>query len=168
MRLLWLRRNEYVFKGRFQPPSQVILSMKKTVAEYEEIPQEDSIGPEEVANIPLHWQAPRAGWFKANWDATLHSTLRKTGIGVVVRNEIREVVAALAKVIPLVEDPTTSEAIAAWHVVKLCVDRGFPQVVLEGDSQIVVSALNENVPSWCAYGHKSKVPKYASGGIYIC
>jgi hypothetical protein len=31
MRLLWLRRNEYVFKGRFQPPSQVILSMKKTV-----------------------------------------------------------------------------------------------------------------------------------------
>jgi hypothetical protein len=81
MHLLWLHRNEYVFKGRFQPPSQVILSMKKTIAEYEEIPQEDSIGPEEMANIPLHWRAPRAGWFKANWDAALHSTLRKTGIG---------------------------------------------------------------------------------------
>jgi hypothetical protein len=42
----------------------------------------------------------------------------------VVRNETGEVVAALAKAIPLVEDPTTAEAIAAWYVVKLCVDRG--------------------------------------------
>jgi hypothetical protein len=47
------------------------------------------------------------------------------GIGVVVRNESEGVVAALAKAIPFVEDPTAAEAIAAWHAVNLCVDRGF-------------------------------------------
>ncbi len=56
------------------------------------------------------------------------------GIGVVVRNESEGVVAALAKAIPFVEDPTAAEAIAAWHAVNLCVDRGFHHVVLEGDS----------------------------------
>jgi ribonuclease HI len=57
------------------------------------------------------------------------------------------VVAALAKAIPFVEDPTAAEAIAVWHAVNLCVDRGFHQVVFEGDSQIIVSALNQTSPS---------------------
>jgi len=47
------------------------------------------------------------------------------------------VVAALAIVFPFVADPTIAESIAAWQVVKLCVDRGFHNVVLEGDFLIV-------------------------------
>jgi hypothetical protein len=35
--LLWLRRNEYVFKGRFHPPSQLIMKVRNMVAECEEI-----------------------------------------------------------------------------------------------------------------------------------
>jgi ribonuclease HI len=128
------------------------LKVKIMAAECEETPQEDPTGPEEMANIPSNWRAPRAGWLKANWDAALNNTSRKMGIGVVVRNESGEVVAALAKVIPFVEDPTAAEAIAAWHAVNLCVDRGFHQVVLERDSQIVVSALNQTSPSWSSYG----------------
>ncbi len=52
---------------------------------------------------------------------------------------------------------------AAWHAVSLCVDHGFQQVVFEGDSMVVVSALNQTTPSWCSHGQlientKEKVP----------
>jgi hypothetical protein len=46
---------------------------------------------------------------KINWNAALNSMSRKTGIGVVVRNEVGEVVGALAKLIPIVQDPTAAK-----------------------------------------------------------
>jgi hypothetical protein len=81
LRLLWLRRNKYIFKGRFQPPSQIIMTIRNMVAEYEKTPQEEPTGPEAVANIPLNWRAPRVGWLKASWDATFNNTSRKWVLG---------------------------------------------------------------------------------------
>lgn len=95
-------------------------------------------------------------------------------IGVVIQNESGEVAAALAKVLPLVDDPTAAEAISAWFALKLCVDCGFQQVVLEGDSMTVVSALNQASPNWSSYGqlierrNNSVGSKCASGGNKIC
>jgi hypothetical protein len=69
-----------------------------------------------------------------------------------VQNAQGQVVVALAKVLPFVDDPTIVEAIAAWQAVKLCVDRGFRNVVLEGNFLIVVSALNQSLSCWSSYG----------------
>jgi ribonuclease HI len=82
-----------------------------------------------------------------------------------VRNEVWEVVGALAKLIPIVEDPTAAEATAAWYVISLCVDRGYQQVVLEGDSMTVVSALNQSLPNWSSYGQLIKDTK---GRLKFC
>jgi hypothetical protein len=150
------------------------LKVKIMAAECEETPQEDPTGPEEMANIPSNWRAPRAGWLKANWDAALNNTSRKMGIGVVVRNESGEVVAALAKVIPFVEDPTAAEAIAAWHAVNLCVDRGFHQVASVGEGLTNCSfCAQPNLAKlellWTVVRrHKSEVLEHASGGNQIC
>jgi hypothetical protein len=95
-----------------------------------------------VEKTSSRWRAPRDGWLKVNLDAALLIQTKKMGIGVVVRNETGEVKAALAKFLPLVDDPTAAKAIAAWFTVKLCVDCGFQLVVLEGDSMNVVSAIN--------------------------
>jgi len=53
-----------------------------------------------------------------------------------VRNDKGEVVAAMAKSVPFIDDPATAEAMAAWGAVCMCVDNGFNRVVLEGDSVI--------------------------------
>jgi hypothetical protein len=45
------------------------------------------------------------------------------GIGVIVWNEQGQVVAALAKILPFIDNPTIAEAIVAWQAVNLCVDR---------------------------------------------
>jgi ribonuclease HI len=77
---------------------------------------------------------------------------RRMGIGMIVRNEKGEFVAAMAKVLPSINDPTVAEALAAWHAVNLCVEKGFHKIVLEGLSLVVVSALNKPLPTWSSYG----------------
>jgi ribonuclease HI len=153
LRSIWLRRNNYVFQGKFTPPSQVILKAKSLAAICAETQQEALPEKSAVEKTPSRWRAPGDGWLKVNWDATLQSQTKKMGIGVVVRNGTGEVKAALANVLPLVDDPTAAEAIAAWFAVKLSVDCGFQLVVLEGDSMAVVSAINQASPNWSSYGH---------------
>jgi hypothetical protein len=47
-----------------------------------------------------------------------------------VRNDKGEVVAAMAKSVPFIDDPATAEAMAAWGAVCMSVDNGFNRVAL--------------------------------------
>jgi ribonuclease HI len=109
-----------------------------------------SIG--EVGRIPPKWKVPVGGWLKLNWDATVNKQSKRMGIGIIVRDEKGEFVAAMAKVLPSINDPTVAEALAAWHAVNLCVAKGFHKIVLEGDSLVVVSAFNKPLPIWSSHG----------------
>jgi hypothetical protein len=60
---------------------------------------------------------------------------------VVLRNEAGVVVAAMAKLIPIIVDPTKEKSTAAWQAVQFCCHLGHQRVVLEGDSLLVVLAL---------------------------
>jgi ribonuclease HI len=75
------------------------------------------------------------------------------GMGVVVRNNDGMVLVALAEVTPHITDLTTAEAVAARRVVTLCRGLGFLQVVFEGDSSLVVSALRTEAPTWSLHGN---------------
>jgi ribonuclease HI len=44
------------------------------------------------------------------------------------------------------------ESIAAWRAVILCEELGLQSVEFEGDSMVVVNALNSNTPYWRACG----------------
>jgi hypothetical protein len=141
LRSLWLRRNEYVFQGIFTSPSQVIMKARALAAVCANSNQDEHID-----------SMAEGGRLKLNRDAALNSRSKKMGIGIVVQNKYGEFVAALAKVLPLVDNPTAAEAIAAWHVVSMCVNCRFQQIVLEGDSMVVVLALNQTMASWSSYG----------------
>lgn len=73
-------------------------------------------------------------------------------VGVVIRDDLGRVVAAQSKVIPLITDPTSAEAVAAWHAVLLGREVGGVRLLLEGDSAEVVSALNGEDPCHRMYG----------------
>jgi len=113
LRTIWLQRNDFVFQGKFTSPGQVILKAQSLAAICTETKQEALPEKLAVEKTSSRWRAPRDGWLKVNWDAALHIQTKKMGIGVVVRNETGEVKAALAKFLPLVDDPTAAEAIAA-------------------------------------------------------
>jgi hypothetical protein len=132
MREVWLRRNNFIFQGGFIPPEQLVLRAKSTASGFEDALQKEPSSNGIVGRTLPKWQVPAGGWLKLNWDAALNMQSKKMGIGIVVRNEKGEFVAAMARVLPSLNDPTVAEALAAWHVVTVCVDKGFQKIMLEG------------------------------------
>ena len=65
----------------------------------------------------------------------------EVGIGVVVRNANREVIAALSEKIPYPVSVDLVEVLAARRVVRFIVELGISQSVFEGDSEVVYKAL---------------------------
>jgi ribonuclease HI len=63
------------------------------------------------------------------------------GVGVVIRDAASCVVAAKATTVLNIVEPTTTETMAAWCTLEFGRARGVGQVILEGDSMVVVDAL---------------------------
>ncbi|XP_059431532.1 uncharacterized protein LOC132165040 [Corylus avellana] len=74
------------------------------------------------------------------------------GFGVVVRDHEGLVCAALSKTMDGCPDPTTAEAMGALCAMEFCRDLGLQDLILEGDSKVVVMALKNTGPNWCSYG----------------
>jgi hypothetical protein len=71
---------------------------------------------------------------------------------VVARDARGSVVVAMCKTIPSIMDPTTAEAMAAWHAVDFSCVQGFQRLILEGDALAIVQSLRQQEPSWTRYG----------------
>lgn len=72
---------------------------------------------------------------------------------MVAQNDKGEVVAAMAKSMTFLTDPAMAEALAAWETVKFCFDRGWKNIILEGDALSIVLALRNSGQCCSAYGH---------------
>ena len=71
------------------------------------------------------------------------------GWGVVIRNEVGQVVVSLSERALLPFTAIEVEAMAAWWA--LALETGFDRVILEGDSLVLINALQNNsllIPLW--------------------
>jgi hypothetical protein len=75
------------------------------------------------------------------------------GVGVVIRDGNGRVLAAKAKAYPYIADPATGEALGAWNAVLLGCQLNLADVILEGDSAIVVTALKRTEVCLASYGN---------------
>jgi ribonuclease HI len=152
-RLLWLRRNDVVFGKMLQHPTEVAKRAKRHVEEFLQASENRNMdAPSVAAQRDRRWRAPEEGWLKANWDASSARSQDRLGFGVVVRTENGTVVAAQSKTLEGTLDPTIAEAHAALLAIQLCRERGFTKVHFEGDTQIVVNAVNSNGVDWNVMG----------------
>lgn len=74
------------------------------------------------------------------------------GVGALIRDEKGNVIAGLSKPITAVYDTVSAEAFAALCAVEFCREVGIQDIILEGDSLLVVKALNDSNPNWLRYG----------------
>jgi ribonuclease HI len=96
------------------------------------------------------WMKPSPGW--VNWDATVSSTEKTMGVGVVVRDAEGSFMVGLTASLPYVRDPLIAEMVAARRAVELGKEMGCQRIILEGDSLIIVTALNKDHPCSSSYG----------------
>ena len=89
------------------------------------------------------WMAPRAHSYKLNFDGATFAEDGTAGIGVVIHNDARLVMAPLSQRIPLPASVIKVEALAARRAMEFALELGFDNVTLEGDSKVLVKTLND-------------------------
>ncbi|XP_042939386.1 uncharacterized protein LOC122274411 [Carya illinoinensis] len=152
MRLLWLRRNSFIFEEKFKDPDSVIRSARAVIEDFQEARIDESKikSPVTIGSGSQRWIKPTQGFIKANWDASLGT--QNLGLGIVLRNGIGEVLACACYKKPPVSDSTLAETMALWQAVELSNELGF-RVILEGDAQVMVQAINSEDEDFSLGGH---------------
>ncbi|KAK9985036.1 hypothetical protein SO802_034561 [Lithocarpus litseifolius] len=119
--------------------------------------------PERKNFHPQCWTPPEQGVYKANYDGAYFVEEEKAGIGVVVRNELGQVMGSLAEKIEMSAFVEVLEALAAKRAMIFMEELGLRQAIFEGDSEIVVKALVGDCPVRSSIGHIVKNCKSLMG-----
>jgi hypothetical protein len=92
---IWKRRNGWIHDGNFIHPNVIARLTKNGVEEYMKANQQRSRQwGEDGGRDSIRLTAPENGWLKVNWDIALDKSNGRIGVGVIVRNHVREVIAA--------------------------------------------------------------------------
>ena len=102
------------------------------------------------------WQPPRPGLYKVNVDGALFYADNTAGLGVVIRNEHGQVMVSLSERTLLPSSVIEVEVLAARRGLELAVETGFRNIVLESDSQILITAVREDFYSLASFSHLVK------------
>ena len=98
------------------------------------------------------WKPPVQELMKINFDGAIFAEEKSSGLGVVIRDRQGLVVASMATRIPQQLQPVEIEAMAASKALEFARELGIAEAVLEGDSQVVIMALNSKSPVLAPYG----------------
>jgi hypothetical protein len=151
-RLIWLRRNNMVFGGKFMSLVQILETAISQMESFNKAEKGRRMTSHKRPAQTTIWRKPCLGWIKLNWDATIDVKQQKMVIGIIARDHAGAVLVAVSASRPHVTDPTIAKAIAAWKMVDVCISLGFPKVLLEGDSLEVVNSLQSDGCCWSRYG----------------
>ena len=99
------------------------------------------------------WKPPDAGYIKTNFDGAIFEDLHAAGIGVVIRDEHGEVIAALAGKIPIPDSVLTLETLAARQAVQFVQELGLRNSIFEGDSASSINAISNGQLLHSSFGH---------------
>ena len=117
---------------------------------------------------PQRWSPPEPGIYKANYDGAYFAEEEAAGIGVVVRNELGQVMASLAEKIVMPQTVEILEALAARRAMIFMEELGLGRVIFEGDSENVVKALTRGCLDRSSIGHIVKDCMSLMGCFQTC
>lgn len=102
---------------------------------------------------PQRWSPPAPGVYKVNYDGAYFAEEEEPGIGVIVRNELGQVMASLAEKLVMPSTVEVLEVMAARRAMIFMEELGLQQAIFEGDSELVVKALRGDRPVQSSIGH---------------
>ncbi|XP_023874807.1 uncharacterized protein LOC111987334 [Quercus suber] len=133
------------------PFNQLYQDMRVRLNEYQ-LAQKPPI-PEFMTPGETRWYLPQSLQHKVNYDGALFKEIWQAGIGVVIKDATGRVCGALSDRIVLPRTVEEAEAIACRTVVRFALELGLEEVVFEGDSETITTAINSTSACFSSFSH---------------
>ena len=135
---IWTNRNE-VNHGKSRKPTSALARWTKEYLENYVMANHFTRPYKE--SVEATWQPPKPPWYKANMDGAVFSQQKEVGIGVVIRDHHRAVVATLSKKLKVPLGAIEVEAKAMEEAVNFAWEMGIRDCLFESDSLTVVNGM---------------------------
>ncbi|XP_042954577.1 uncharacterized protein LOC122290987 [Carya illinoinensis] len=143
MKRIWGRRNEVLFENKFMDPGKLVQNALIGWEVFLEANKKTCDTVREVSSISKQgWEKPVGNCCKVNFDAALDMVNKKIGLGIIVRNNAGDIMAAVCTPRKLVVSPFLVECHALWRSMEVCRELGFWDIILEGDAKNVIDRVN--------------------------
>ncbi|XVF60988.1 hypothetical protein PTKIN_Ptkin08bG0091900 [Pterospermum kingtungense] len=146
---IWTGRNQEVHGEIRKKPMQAARFALDYIVEYNDAQVVVSMSSLQRS---IRWRPPARDLVKVNFDGALQVTERRGGIGIIIRNNLGEVMGTAAAPVDRVVDPLIVEALAAVKAIQFSVDMGFRNVEIEGDCKSVMGRLSSQNCDMSAVG----------------
>ena len=148
--LLWNRRNAIHFGKPVRATDQILSLAGNLLQDFLAVQQMEPVLP--APPSLKHWSKPDLHHHKVNFDAAVFREAHSAGIGVIIRDWRGEFVGALSVPMLRTHSVAEMEALACRKAVEFAAEMGVQRVIFEGDSAMVINALNHNNAGLSSYG----------------
>ena len=148
---LWTRRNKLRLGEVSAPLPKLVGLATDSLQEFQRalsVPQ-----PTERSVSSDSWTPPPSGWLKINSDGATFKDRKLAGLGGVIRNDNGLIMAAFTQTIPLPTLVEMVEVLATRSALVLAKELCLNQVLLEGNSKIIINALSNGGRDSSSFDH---------------
>ena len=149
--IIWNQRNALIHGKQLQAPGILNGRAEDFMDEFRHAQSHLVTRPPSLN--PISWRPPSPNRFKLNFDAAIFKDEEASGFGAIIWNERGEVMAAFLGKGPPVACSEEAEILACRRAVEFALECGFREMVVEGDNQSVMTALERktNLSSWVGH-----------------
>ena len=130
--LIWNQRNTLMHGGVIQDPGRLNQRARDYLEEFRMA--QVQLGILGTCGSVEAWRPPVGSLYKVNFDAAVFTNSNSSGFGVVVRNNLGEILAAMSTKGPAVGDSEEAEVLACRRALEFAVDASFAKLEIEGDN----------------------------------
>lgn len=137
--IIWNQRNSVLYGGIIQDTGGLNQRAKDYLDEFREA-QVHLVISDTTAPVQA-WRPPSGLLYKMNFDAAVFANTNSKGFGVIIQNNVGEVMVAMSFKGPAIVDSEEAEVLACWRALEFAVDASFAELVLEGDNATVMKSI---------------------------
>lgn len=161
--IIWNQRNSVLHDGTLLDPTQLNKRAMNFLEEYKGA--QDQLAIPTIIGLVQTWTPPLGLVYKLNFDAAVFANINALGFGAVVCNEKGEVMAALSAKGPPVLNSEEAEVLACWKAMKIALDAGFMEQVLEGYNINIMKSISSPGANRSRLGHIYKDVQCIAAGF---
>ena len=148
---IWNQRNRVIHGGKIQNPATLIQRARDFLTEFKNT--QSQLVALAITESVQKWRPPTGLAFKLNFDATIFANTNSSGVGVIIRNNLGEVMVGLFAHGPSVVSSKEAKVLACRRALEFALDSGFLGLVIEDDNVTVTKTIVSSHPNRSKLGH---------------